>query len=205
MNYNIIPLFPSVVFQSKLNNNYEKLFENLKTSTEFQEHTTSKNCYSSKKFNILNDHKELKDDILHTFNFFKNEVLNYHSTSFEITTSWITKVESNSISHFHNHKNCLYSGVLYFDNLENCAPIEFSDDNLKPQSFIINKPSNFNNYNCSTWNIHPAKNNILFFPSYLNHRVGLHQSNVPRYSLAFNLIPVGIFGYCDSSLNINSN
>jgi uncharacterized protein (TIGR02466 family) len=205
MKHNIIPLFPSVVFQSKLENNYETLFENLKLTTEFEEHVTSKNCYSSKKFNVLNDHIELKSDILNVFNFFKNEILNYHSTSFEITTSWITKVGSNSISHFHNHKNCLYSGVLYFDDLENCAPIEFSDDNLKPQSFMVNKPSNFNNYNCSTWSIYPAKNNILFFPSYLNHRVGLHKSNTPRYSLAFNLIPNGIFGYCDSSLNIHIN
>jgi len=210
MLYNVIPLFPSVIFQSKLENDYDSLFENFKTKTNFVENKNflleknNNKCYYSKNFYVLNNHENLKNDILNCFNYFKNNILNYQTTDFEITTSWVTKVDSNSLSHYHNHKNSFYSGVLYFDDLTDCGPIEFTNNYLNPQSFSVNKPTEYNLYNCNTWQIHPAKNNIIFFPSYLFHRVVLHLSDTSRYSLAFNLIPVGTFGEYDSTLSINN-
>lgn len=208
MHCNIIPLFPSVIFQSKLENNYDDVFEKFKEvqfleNKNFLLEDNAKKCYHSKDFYILKKYENLKDDILNCFNYFKNVIMHYDNTNFELTTSWITKVEPNTVSHYHNHKNSFYSGVLYFDDLENCGPIEFTNDNLNPQSFQVNHPTQYNMYNCSTWHIHPSKNNIIFFPSYLNHRVSLHLSDVPRYSLAFNLIPTGLFGNFDSTLSIN--
>ena len=208
MRCNIIPLFPTVIFQTKLENNYDNIFEQFK-ETDFEENKNflleknNNKCYHSSDFYILKNHENLKNDILHCFNYFKNNIMKYENTDFEITTSWITKVDSNSVSHYHNHKNSFYSGVLYFDDLSDCGPIEFTNENLNPQSFSANLPSEYNIYNCCTWQIHPAKNNIIFFPSYLNHRVSLHLSDVSRYSLAFNLIPTGIFGKFDSTLAIN--
>lgn len=208
MEYNIIPLFPSIIFQTKLENNYDNIFEELKETDlvenkNFLLEQNDKKCYHSSDFHILKNYENLKNSILYSFNYFKNNIMKYESTDFQITTSWITKVDSNSISHYHNHKNSFYSGVLYFDDLIDCGPIEFNNDNLNQQSFSANLPTEYNIYNCCTWQIQPAKNNIIFFPSYLNHRVSLHLSDVPRYSLAFNLIPTGVFGKFDSTLAIN--
>ena len=209
MRCNIVPLFPSVVFQTKLENNYDDVFENFKTKTDFVENKnfllekSERKCYHSSNFYVLQDYADLKNEILYCFNYFKNNIMHYEDTDFELTTSWVTKVDSNNLSHYHNHKNSFYSGVLYFDDLENCGPIEFTNDYLNPQSFSVNNPTEYNIYNCSTWQIHPGKNHIIFFPSYLTHRVSLHLSDTSRYSLAFNLIPVGVFGKYDSTLAIN--
>ncbi len=201
MDYNVFPLFPSIIFQSTVNEDHEDTFNQLK-QLNFFENTHSKNCFYSSKFDVLNEHIDLKNSIIDKFNVFKTKVLCYYDTNFQITTSWVTKVLENTSSHFHNHKNCFYSGVLYFDGIDNSAPIEFSDENLKPQSFLVEAKSE-NLYNNNYWRYFPKKNDIIFFPSYLNHRVGLHNSNIPRYSLAFNIIPVGPVGYADSFININ--
>jgi uncharacterized protein (TIGR02466 family) len=208
MRCNIIPLFPSIIFQSKLENNYDDIFEQFKQTNfvknkHFLLEKNDNKCYHSSDYYILKNHKNLKNDILQCFNYFKNNIMHYENTDFQITTSWITKVDLNSVSHYHNHKNSFYSGVLYFDDLVDCGPIEFTNTNLTPQSFSVNLPTEYNIHNCSTWQIHPSKNNIIFFPSYLNHRVSLHLSDTPRYSLAFNLIPIGVFGNFDSTLAIN--
>lgn len=202
MDCNIIPLFPSIVCEFKLENDYTSTFLNIKTTTEFAENAEVGN-FTSKKFNILDTYTSLGQDILNVFNLIKDNVLYYTDTEFAITTSWVTKTVLHSQSQYHNHKNCFYSGVLYFDDIENCANIEFSDDNLKPESFMVNNPSKLDIYNCKGWSISPQKNKILFFPSYLKHRISKHMSDTPRYSLAFNLSPVGVFGSKDSSMNVN--
>ena len=42
---------------------------------------------------------------------------------------------------------------------------------------------------------------LLFFPSYLWHTILNNHSDKPRYSLAFNLIPLGHYGSGDSTYN----
>lgn len=201
MNYDIISLFASNIFKSKLDVDHTEAFNAIKANTEFLQHSTG-DCYVSKNFNILDEYLSLKEDVESTFNYFKDNVLKYESTEFKITTSWATKVRPNGISHFHNHKNCMYSGVLYIDDLKFCAPIEFINSNLYQDSFLINQPSEINIYNSNKWMVHPSKNTIIFFPSYLMHRVGLHNSDETRYSIAFNLMPNGIFGSADSTVRL---
>jgi len=41
---------------------------------------------------------------------------------------------------------------------------------------------------------------LYLFPSYLQHRIGKNEEDQVRYSLAFNLFPVGVFGKLDSEL-----
>lgn len=199
MEYTITQIFAPVVFKSVIKSNYENIFRELKSTVNFVEHC-NRGCYSSTNFHILDDYDELKKEIKTTFDFFKDTILGYEETNFEITSSWMTKVRPGSISNFHNHKNCMYSGVLYFDDLDRCAPIEFVDTNLHQNSFMVNQVSKKNIYNDNTYSIFPEKNNIIFFPSHLLHRVGFHDNDSSRYSLAFNFMPDGIFGLSDSIL-----
>jgi hypothetical protein len=112
MDYKITQLFSPLIFESKLKNNYDTVFEELKLNTLFVQHQTAE-CYVSTTFNILDNYPELKMDVMEVFNFYKNDILKYESTEFKITTSWLTKVRPGGMSHYHNHKNCMYSGVLY--------------------------------------------------------------------------------------------
>lgn len=203
MDYTITSLFSPLIFESKLEKNYDDIFEELKSNTLFVQHA-SMECYVSTTFNILDDYQDLKSDIMRVFNFYKNDILKYEGTEFKITTSWLTKVRPGGMSHYHNHKNCMYSGVLYFEKMFRGAPIEFTNTNLYQDSFMINQPSERNCYNSNTWHLQPEKNTIIIFPSYLMHRVGTHQSDSSRYSLAFNLMPDGYFGYADSTIRIEN-
>ena len=46
--------------------------------------------------------------------------------------------------------------------------------------------------------ITPHKNGLVLFPSYLKHKILKHDSDIPRYSLAFNIVPVGHYGTGDA-------
>lgn len=199
MDYEIFSPFAPIIFKSKLEPNFDEVFESIKSTTKFLPNVNGCTFVSS-NFYILNEYQNLKEEVETSFNYFKNNILKYESTEFKLTTSWITKVRPDGQSQYHNHRNCMYSGVLYFDNMENCAPIEFNNSNLIQDSFLLNSPSEFNIYNNDRFCIYPSKNTIIFFPSYLMHRVGYHGADQSRYSLAFNFMPNKVYGSADSSI-----
>ena len=53
--------------------------------------------------------------------------------------------------------------------------------------------------NSHTWFMYPQPKLLLFFPSYLRHKINIHKISKIRKSLAFNIIPVGKYGEGDSS------
>ena len=62
-------------------------------------------------------------------------------------------------------------------------------------------PSNWTIQNSTIWKIQPQKNCLLIFPSYLQHSIEKSIEDTTRYSLAFNIIPVGEYGSQDSTVN----
>lgn len=156
----------------------------------------------SDDLNILEKYPDTKDMVVRYFNTFKNGVMKYNNTSFKLSRSWATKTTKGHASHFHDHKNCMYSGVLYLgDSDEKTAPIEFLDRNSANTSFLI-KPTEYNELNSLEWKLLPQKNMIIFFPSSLQHRIGTHTSDVERYSISFNFFPVGKYGIEDSYISL---
>ena len=199
--YKILPVFSSPVYITKIENDLDFYFENLRNE-EFLpiNKIESKNCFISKDVKVLEKHIQLKSLLQENFDFFKNNILMQQNTDFVITTSWVTKFETESHSHYHDHKNSYYSGVLYFDGDAQSAPIQLKTPIF--ESFLINEPTEYNLFNSKIWQIYPDKNLLIFFPSNLSHRVGASISKNLRYSLAFNLFPVGIIGGVDSQLDI---
>ena len=57
----------------------------------------------------------------------------------------------------------------------------------------------FTEYNSNCWGFSPEPKQLLLFPSYLMHRIMKNKSNKVRHSLAFNIVPIGRWGECDSS------
>ncbi len=164
----------------------------------------SDNCLITKNRKILNDFSRIKFLIQKHFDNFKNNVLNYEKTKFEITTSWGTKLVQNCTSQFHSHMNCMYSGILYFDEYDsNSGMLEFETPFITQQIAVI--PTQYNIVNARVYGFKPKKNLLVFFPSYLRHRITTHLSEKERYSLAFNFIPTGKIGEGDSYVDIVLN
>lgn len=148
----------------------------------------------------LDNFLSLRNDIMQRFNEYKNNHLMLSNTEFQITTSWGVRAKKGSYSQMHSHTNAFISGVLYLNGDKDTGDIEF-DSPIYEQ--ILVSPTEFNILNSKTWTIKPQKNLLIFFPSYLRHRIKKNKSNEDRYSIAFNLIPYGTYGKSGSDSEIS--
>ena len=194
----VYPLFCSPVYGKVIDQNVKDIFSSLKK--EPFDPANNQGTSASRNKKILDKFPQLRKILLKEFNYFKNTYLHYVNTDFCITTSWMTKCTPNSCGYRHNHKNCVYRGVLYFQ--DEISSIQFSNENIIPESMWLGDPSEYNLYNSTSWEIKPEKNLMIIFPSYLFHKVTTHTSEEDRYSLAFNLFPKGNFGKNDSSISL---
>ena len=146
--------------------------------------------------------KFLKTRLLEEFNFFKNEVLRFNDTKFVITTSWLAKSLPGQSSNYHNHQNCYYSGILYFQVDDTTGKISFESWNNHRYHLV---PSNFNIYNSSEYTFTPRDGLLILFPSEVAHKILKNESSSERWSLAFNVNPTGKIGpkEGDSFINLN--
>ena len=115
-----------------------------------------------------------------------------------ITTSWITKGYKEDFGSYHYHSNVAFSGV-YYPQVDDKDTISFSNPVKKTFKFL---PEKVNDANISTITVCLKKGLLLLFPSYVEHKQGVHHSDTPRYSIAFNFFPTGKFGNADSTVII---
>ena len=176
--------------------NFEKAGEkNLKDVFNISDISIDKQILNNKSF------KFLKKIIEKEFNIYKNNILQYHNTDFRITTSWIARSEPGQASNYHNHSNCLYSGILYLATPPNCGGISFLDYFDRQTIKII--PTKYTSHNSKEFTFHPKAKTICFFPSDIHHKILLNNSNEVRLSLAFNFFPIGELGHKNSDSFIN--
>ena len=197
------PLFSSIINVSHLDDMPE-LFDYVENqSFDFQGNVTnniSSSSLQSDDLYLLDKFPQYKEVFLNEFIDFKNKVLRYTNTDFRITTSWSTKSVKGSQGSLHKHSNNYYSGVFYFGEVDELtAPIEFTGLFNSPTDFCF-EAEEYNIYNSSSWTITPEKNMLIFFPAYLIHRIGLHMSDNPRYSIAFNVMPKTPYGSRDNQV-----
>jgi uncharacterized protein (TIGR02466 family) len=203
--FEVLPVFPSVVSATKIVEDISALW-NLSDSIEYNlsDADDTQSVYASKNLHLLETLPDIKKIILDYFYSFKNTVLKLDATNFEITTSWMTKTEPNGFCQYHRHRNSYYSGVLYSSktNSIDSGNLMFTDDGIKQDSMLINTPSEWNILNSNRIVIEPDANLMIFFPSALRHRISRYTGTENRYSLAFNLFPVGNLGKGDSSIKL---
>ena len=112
---------------------------------------------------------------------------------FYITQSWLNITYPNECHHRHNHSNSIISGVFYISTVEH-------DKILFYQSLISNhpmqlEPTNYNLWNSASWHVDVTENQLILFPSWLEHGVQKNREQTgDRMSLAFNVFAKGIFG-----------
>ena len=118
-NIGILPLFSKVVYVKQTNINCENILKNIneKTSVSGVPNKITKKylvlASTNKKVLDQSKYKNLKKEIMKEFYYYAHGVLNYKNNKFKMTTSWFTKSNRNQESIYHNHNNCMFSGVLY--------------------------------------------------------------------------------------------
>ena len=181
------PIFPSSIYVILVTDAVSDFFHNLINVEGIDFRTVGDNPHWVTKFTLLDDYPEMKK----LFTSISLQVLKEvaDAEKIKITTSWLTAIEPNATPTMHRHQNSWFSGVYYFQDsysgLEFKNPIE-RDIDLK------------NNKLTNNWRLQPKKNMLVFFPSYLHHRIEKNTFDEVRHSLAFNIMPDGTTGVVDS-------
>lgn len=153
------------------------------------------------RYRILDKYPQLSRLILSKFFQYTNEI--GIDTDFVLTTSWLTKCEKGDTIAGHAHKNCEFSGILYYDDdYTNQPPLLFSNPILRCFTTFAPAPdSGLTTGYTNDWNRLPESGLLLFWPSYIAHSMYAKETSKPRRSLAFNFAPRGDWGHGDSTMN----
>jgi uncharacterized protein (TIGR02466 family) len=207
MDATILPLFSKVIYANDLNIDATKILKELKENfkTSGYKYLTDGNSNVSlvgSNKSILEDKKfkNIKIVIEKEFKKYVEDVLRYEN-KFKITTSWITKSKPNQESNYHNHNNCMFSGVLYLKANENSGGIDFL--NFENNRFLL-KAKDYNVFNGRNYTLDAKEGRILFFPSEVYHKILKNRSSEDRYSLAFNFIPIGNIGNLENDSHLKN-
>ena len=113
---------------------------------------------------------------------------------FYITQSWLNITKPGGCHHEHFHANSIISGVFYISTVED-DKIEFKDPNSKVKTMLHFQPREYNIWNSATWALPVNTNELILFPSYIDHQVKVNEkATTDRISLAFNTFARGIWG-----------
>ena len=113
---------------------------------------------------------------------------------FYITQSWLNETKPGESHHDHYHRNSIISGVFYVSTVED-DKITFIDPNQKIQELIKFETKEYNSFNTIDWFFPVNNNELVLFPSWLNHRVDPNpKATTDRISLSFNTFIRGSLG-----------
>ena len=138
--------------------------------------------------------KSIKDGVQEALDQYAREVMGIPQRLY-VTQSWSLLNEPNVGMHGHSHSNSIISGSLYFCDLPMPASKMVFDRHQSYQQLeLIPDADKTNIYNAPLNTITPSKNEVLLFPSGLQHFVEPNKSVLPRHSIAFNTFIKGKLG-----------
>ena len=161
------------------------------------------NMEALKKLRILEKFPKTKNILLKYVNKVLNEVMTYDA-DFDITTSWLTETKKGEQCQVHNHKNCFWSGVYYYDDTydKESGKLVFFNPLVRFSGYKI--PARENNPATSEEITSiPKPKSLILFPSFLDHMITTHNDENNRHSLSFNIVPLNLYGSGDSTYDTN--
>ena len=185
----VYPLFSMPLMAMSLDIDNDKLLKYIKNIT-YRSIINSDECYASKSVKILENKKLKKEKEVFLKAIKKYLKLLGYTQGFKILNSWSTKVKSNYESQPHVHTNTWISGVYY---TQDNSSIQFLKSWSNTSFFNLEFDGSTNIYSATKWDVHVKKNTLLIFPSELQHKIKKNLLKEDRYSLAFNVLPVGSF------------
>lgn len=192
----IYKLFPEPVFKYKLKN-FEVLNKELsifiyKLRDEDSEglKKSNKGGWHSKNFNL-----GIKDSIQNKFalelqknivNVFQNYGWKTKNVPIQIKEMWAIINKNNDFNVLHSHPNCYLSAAYYVKATKNCGKFEVECPNIAKRNSYpeIEKK---NELNLGVISLDVNEGDLLLFPGYLQHKVGINKSGEDRMVISFNI------------------
>jgi uncharacterized protein (TIGR02466 family) len=107
---------------------------------------------------------------------------------YKVSNMWININGQNDYNQVHRHPFSFLSGVFYVRSKNNCGDLIFKNPNILHENYI--RPSDvveYNGFNSDIWRISPVENNLIMFPSWLEHFTNPNESGDDRISISFNI------------------
>ena len=185
----IYPLFSLPLMAMSLDIDNNKLLNHIKNIT-YRNNIHSDKCYLSESVKILENKKLKKEKEI-----FLKAIKEYlkllgYTQNFKILNSWSTKIKPNYQSQPHVHTNTWISGVYY---TQDNSSIRFIKNWANSSFFNLEFNNSINIYSATRWDLKVKKNTLLIFPSELQHKIQKNTLKYDRYSIAFNVLPIGSF------------
>ena len=119
-------------------------------------------------------------------NVFQNLGWKTKNVPIRIKEMWAIINKSENFNVIHTHPNCYLSAAYYVKAPKNCGKFEVEcPNNAKRNSYPeIEKK---NELNLGVISIDIDEGDLLLFPSYLPHKVGINQSGEDRMVISFNV------------------
>ena len=139
--------------------------------------------------------KNIKQFCEEQLNIYVKEVINpKEELDFYITQSWLNVTKPGEYHHQHSHQNSIISGVFYISTEED-DKITVTDPNAKLKELIKFEKKEFNIWNSGSWFFPSVTNELMLFPSWLDHSVERNRkATTDRISISFNTFVKGTLG-----------
>jgi len=196
MKYELRGLFPSPVYLTKRDTNLDSTeIKDIEDIIKEGFGNYGNKQYSDNTYIFNNKLKKLKQFCEQQIKIYVEQVISpKEELDFYITQSWLNITKPGSQFHEHCHPNSIISGVFYISTEEGDS-ITFVDPNVKVKARIKFEPEKYNMWNSETWFIPSTTNELILFPSWLDHMIEVNEkSTKDRISLAFNIFARGTFG-----------
>ena len=195
----VIPLFSTPVFV-EVGKNMPDVIPQIKDLEYHNYSNRHKGGEQTTNMNILDTLPELTEWLSPFVKEYVYDVMGCDTKNdIDIPCSWVNRHKFQDKSHEHNHRNCLYSGIVYLECEPNGGDLIFTNHKFE---MISPDRTHYNIYNSMKWTIRPEKGMVIMFPSDLFHFVTENLSSEIRYSLAFNMMLRGKFGNPSSFINL---
>lgn len=105
-----------------------------------------------------------------------------------IDNAWVNINPPGSFNKPHIHgNNCFLAVVFYVKAASNSGNIFFDRGSL--QEYILSNfvPEGMNTFNSCRWQYPSKENQVIIFPSWISHSVGINESDSDRISIALNV------------------
>ena len=193
---NIYKLFPTPVFEKKLDNHeklnkeLEKYIYDLKKNDPDGQIKSNAGGWHSKSFDIGNT-PIIKEFILSFNNYLSKVITDYMSWKCDtkdivISSMWSVINKKNTFNIKHVHPNAAMSAAYYVKAKKNSGDIVFYDP--KEVKTMYHPPiKTFNEISSEAITIEPEEGKLLLFPAYLYHSVKENLSNDDRIVISFNV------------------
>ena len=196
MNKIIHKLFPTPIFQFKVNN-FENLNKQLseyiyelKRNDEKGIQKSNVNGWHSKNFKIEKDnvpynfvkaiHEHVKEVIVDGYGW------KYIPEKVGISEIWAIINKKGTFNQSHNHPGSYLSAAYYVKAPENCGRFIIENPNMA-KKYAHPEIENKNELNIEIDGLDIEEGDLIIFPSYLPHKVGKNQSGKERIVISFNV------------------